>query len=61
VFVCIAALLVFLGYLYADRLKNRGYTARQRRVLEVGYYLLGSTMVCTIFGLIFAASAGIRR
>jgi hypothetical protein len=60
IFVLLAAGVVFAGFLYADRLKVRGYTDNQKRVLEAAYYVLGATVACTIFALIFAASTGIR-
>jgi hypothetical protein len=59
IFLLIAAGIVFAGYLYADRLKVRGYTEDQKRVLEAAYYALGMTVVCTIFALIFAVAKGI--
>jgi hypothetical protein len=57
--VALDAAIVIVAYLYADRLKNRGYTDDQKRWLEVAYFALGASAVCTI-SLIYASYEGIR-
>jgi hypothetical protein len=59
IFVGIKAVLVVMTYVYADRLKNRGYTDADKRVLEVGYYILGAIAVFTVFALVYASIGGI--
>jgi hypothetical protein len=54
------AAIIFFGFLYADRLKNRGYTDGQKRFLEVLYVGLGLSAVGVAFALVVSAASAIH-
>jgi hypothetical protein len=62
IFVAIGAGIIVSGFLFADRLKNRGtFTSIHKKIVETMYFALGLTSVAEIFSLIYAASTAIRR
>ena len=58
--LAVNALLTFLLYWYADRLKLRGYDGVQKKLFDLGFTLRGALGVATVFGLVYV-SASIAR
>jgi hypothetical protein len=53
----VGAAIIVSGYAYAVRLRNRDtYSPQQKLVLNLGYFLLGTTVVVLILSLVYVAA-----